>query len=72
MERAEVVALLKELGVGLLIQPTMVMIEQRKPDHYQLRLQGNYDRSEIEHFVQKFDLSVKEDTAKKYLVIFKL
>ena len=28
MERAEAVALLKELSVGLLIQPTMVMIEK--------------------------------------------
>jgi hypothetical protein len=71
MERAEAVALLKELGVGLLIQPTMVMIEKRTPDRYQLRIQGNYDRNEIERFVQKFYLSVKEDKAKNYLFIFK-
>ncbi len=71
MERAEAVALLKELGAGLLIQPTMVMIEQRTPDHYQLRIKGNYNRNEIEQFAQKFYLSVKEDKTKNYLFIFK-
>ena len=71
MQRYEAVALLKELGAGLLNQPTLVMIEQRTPDSFQLIVKGDYDRREVEMFIQKFDLVVKEDTDKGHLLIFK-
>ena len=52
MERAEAVALLKELVAEQLIQPSLVLIEQRSPDRYQLQVKGNYDLQEIEMFVK--------------------
>ncbi len=57
MERAEAVALLKELIGEQLIQPSLVLIEQRSLDRYQLQIKGNYNLQEIEMFVKnKFSL----------------
>ena len=52
MKRTEAVALLKELGAEQLIQPTLVLIEQRSSDGYQLQIKGNYNFQEIETFVK--------------------
>jgi hypothetical protein len=52
MKRTEAVALLKELGAEKLIQPTLVLIEQRNSDGYQLQIKGNYNFQEIETFVK--------------------
>ena len=41
LERKEAVALLKELGIEHLIPPSSVLIQQRTPDNYQLRLEGD-------------------------------
>lgn len=71
MKRHEAVALLKELGGLGLIQPSLVLIEQRKPDSYQLCVKGNYDRCQIERFVQRYPLAIEEDLAKGFLCIFK-
>jgi len=62
MHRYEAVVLLKELGAENLIQPTLVLIEQRRPDNYQLCMKGNYDRFRLENFIKKFDLAFEEDT----------
>jgi hypothetical protein len=70
MHRYEAVALLKELDAQHLIQPSMVLIEQRKPDIYELHLKGLYDLELIEGFVKQYDLAVKEDTMNGYLIIF--
>jgi hypothetical protein len=70
MKRHEAVALLKELGSEHLLQPTFVVIEQRKPDSYQLCVKGDYDRCQIEVFIQKYALSVEEDITKGVLCIF--
>jgi len=43
---------LKELGAEQLIQPTLVLIEQRSSDGYQLQIKGNYNFQEIETFVK--------------------
>jgi hypothetical protein len=72
IKRVEAVALLKELGSEKLIQPSVVLIEQRKPDKYQLCVKGNYDCYEIESFLKKYNLSFEEDITKGYLCIFKL
>ena len=71
MKRAEAVALLKELGEEHLIQPSLVSIEQRKPDGFELCIKGFYDLELITAFIRKFDLTVKEDKTKGYLCIFK-
>ena len=71
MQRYEAVALLKELSAEHLIQPSLVVIEQRKPDSYQLCLKGNYDRTEIELFLKNYHLTIEEH-ATKGLCIFEL
>ena len=71
MQRYEAVTLLKELGAEQLIQPSSVLIEQRKPDRYELQIKGSYDLELIRRFVQQYSLMVKEDTTKGHLVIFK-
>jgi hypothetical protein len=70
LDRKEAVALLKELGIEHLIQPTFVLIKQRTPDSYQLEIKGDYDLKEIERLLKnrKFCLEEKKD----YLIIFKL
>lgn len=70
MKRHEAVALLKELSAEHLLQPSWVLIEQRKPDSYQLCIKGAYDRSDIGIFVQRYNLEI-EDSTKGYLCIFK-
>ena len=52
MKRAEAVALLKELVAEQLIQPSLVLLEQRSPDRYQLQIKGSYNFQEIEMFVK--------------------
>jgi hypothetical protein len=71
MKRAEAVALLKELSAEHLIQPSLVLIEQRRPDSYQLCLKGYYDRTGIELFLKNYPLAIEEHTTKG-LCIFKL
>ena len=53
MKRAEAIALLKELQAEHLLQPTAVLIEQRKPDNFELKIKGNYNCEEIEVFLNK-------------------
>lgn len=69
MKRTEAITLLKELGAELLIQPTLVLIEQRCPDSYQLRIKGDYDVQEIEVFLKNKFL-IEEN--KNYLIISSL
>jgi hypothetical protein len=38
MKRAEAIALLKELEAEHLLQPTAVLIEQRRSDNFQLKI----------------------------------
>lgn len=71
VKRSEAVALLKELSAEHLIQPSWVLIQQRKPDDYQLCFKGDYDIHQIEVFLENRTLSVEEDTTAGYLCIFK-
>ena len=52
MRRTEAVNLLKELAAEQLIQPSLVLINERSPDVYQLQIKGNYNFQQIEMFVQ--------------------
>jgi hypothetical protein len=69
LDRKEVVALVKELGDRMLIQPTFVIVEHRTPDKHQLRIKGDYDCQEIEAFLTNRGFSYEENA--DYLIIFK-
>jgi len=60
---------LKELGIEHLIQPSLVLIEQRKPDRFQLQINGVYDRPHVEVFLKNRGYSYEEN--QDYLIIFK-
>jgi len=51
-----------------LVQPSFVIIEQREPNEYQLKIKGDYDSETIKKFVQKKNFSVQEDGV--FLLIF--
>jgi hypothetical protein len=70
MKRGEAIALLKELCVASLIQPSLVLIEQRSPESCELRIKGDYDKQLMDIFLQERNLSVVENN-KGYLSIFK-
>ncbi|MGD0644795.1 MAG: hypothetical protein ABSA75_07810 [Candidatus Bathyarchaeia archaeon] len=68
MKRTEAICLLKELVAEQLIQPSLVLIEQKSPDGYQLQIKGDYDFQQIEMFVKdRFSL----EESKGYLILFK-
>jgi hypothetical protein len=69
MKRKEAIALLKELSDKQLIQPTFVLIEQRKPDSFELEIKGNFDCQAIDQFVNN-RFMVKENLEKGILIIF--
>ncbi len=71
MDRKEAVALLKELSVECLVLPSLVLIEKRKADSYQLRIKGDYDRQLIVTFLNKKKFECEENLDKGYLCIFK-
>ncbi len=68
LDRKEAVALLKEIGIEQLIQPSLVLVEKRKPDSYQLKIKGNYDLKQITIFLKNRGFSLEEN--EDYLVIF--
>ena len=69
MKREEAAALLKELGTEHLVQPSLVLIEKRKPDRYQLQIRGDYNRQLIGIFLKKRHFSF--EMSNDYLIVFK-
>ena len=67
--RKEAVALLKELGDRELVQPLMVIIQQRPPNRFQLKIRGSFNQLAIEIFLKNrgFSYEAKED----YLIIYR-
>ncbi len=64
-------ALLKELVAYNLIDPSYVSMVQTKPEYYQLKIKGNYDKR-IEEFAKSNNLAIEEDKEQKIiLVIYK-
>lgn len=68
MDRKEAIALLFELGTCQLINPCLVVLEQNKPDKYQLKIKGDYSFRDVAVFL-KNRFCLKE--VNNYLVIFK-
>lgn len=52
LKRNEAVDLLKELVVEHLIQLSLVLIEQKSPDKYQLQIKGKYNLQLVKLFVK--------------------
>ncbi len=71
MHRYEATALLKELYAEHLIDPSFALIEQRKPDRYELHIKGLYDLNLIKGFAKQYSLAVEENKKNGYLVIFR-
>jgi len=63
--------LLKELVANDLVDPSIVAIGLRYPDHYQIQIKGDYKTQEIEEFAKHNKLIIDEDKEKKYLRIYK-
>jgi hypothetical protein len=53
VDRKEAAAILTELGANQLVNPNLVLIEQRSPDKNQLQIRGDFDRRRIELFLKK-------------------
>jgi hypothetical protein len=43
----------------------------RKPKDYQIQIECDYNRLEIEAHAKKYGLTIEEDKERKYLLIFK-
>ncbi len=69
MNRKEAVALFTDLVANGHVQPHLVLIEQKKPDKFQLKIKGDYDSQQIELFLKKRGVSCEKN--KDYLIIFK-
>ena len=67
LDRKEATALLKELDAEHLVQPLMVLVDQRKPDNCLLKIKGEYDRKEIQVFLKNRGFSYEENN--NYLII---
>jgi hypothetical protein len=64
--------MLKELVSKDLVEPSFVHISESTPDHYQIQIKCDYNKTEIEEYAKKHGLTIREDKERKYLVIFKL
>jgi hypothetical protein len=70
LQRKEAVALIKELDNNqLLVSPNMVIIENQKAGHYQIKIKGEYNYKEIEIFLKNREYSYK--ISNDYLIIYK-
>jgi len=67
LDRKEATALLKELGAEHLVQPLMVLVDQKKPDNCQLKIKGEYNSKEIQVFLKNRGFSYQENN--DYLII---
>jgi len=68
MNRREAIALLSELGANQLVNPSFVILEQRKTDKYQLKIKGDYCLQEIETLAKnRFSIDEKQN----FLIIYK-
>lgn len=70
LNRKEAVTLFTELIAEGHVHPSFVLIEQRKPDKFQLKIKGSFDRQEIELRFKNKGFSFEE--SQDFLIIFKL
>jgi hypothetical protein len=71
LDRQQAMAMLKELVVHTLVEPSYVHICQKSPEKYQIQLKSDYNREGIEEYAKKHGLTIEEDKGRKYLLIFK-
>jgi hypothetical protein len=64
-------ALLRELIVNNLIEPSYVHVSQKTLDQYLIQIKSDYNREGIEEYAKKHGLTIQEDKERKYLLIFK-
>jgi hypothetical protein len=69
VNRKEAILVLSELGSNMLVNPNLVLIEQREPDKYGLQIRGDYNRQSIVTFLKNKHLSFKMNN--DYLIVFK-
>jgi hypothetical protein len=52
-------AMLKELVLKDLVEPSFVHISERIPDHYQIQIKCDYNKTEIEEHATKHGLTIR-------------
>lgn len=70
MLRAQAIAVLKEIVTNGLIDTAWVSIEKRAPDSFELRIKTDCNRTLIEAFLQKHNLTLEENKQKDWLIIY--
>ncbi len=71
MDRLQAMAMLKELAVNDLVDPSYVSMVEAKPNHFQIQIKCDYNRLKIDEYAKNHGLTKSEDKDRKYLVIFK-
>jgi hypothetical protein len=71
LDRKEATTMLLELIDSHLVDPTCIDIKLRKPEHYQVQIESNYDTEEIKEYAEKHNLAIEQDKEQKYLFIYK-
>jgi hypothetical protein len=71
LDRQQAMAMLKELVINNLVEPSYVHICKKSPEQYQIQLKSDYNRESIEEYGKKHGLTIEEDKERKYLLIFK-
>jgi hypothetical protein len=68
LNRKEAVALFTDLVANGYVQPHLVLIEQKEPNKFQLKIKGEYDSSQTEQFLKIRGLLCEK--TEDYLIIF--
>ena len=71
LDKLQAMAILRESVDNNLVEPSYVSIVQVKPNSFQIRIKCDYYKEDIEAHAKKRGLTITEDKARKYLVIFK-
>ncbi len=70
MLRAQAIAVLKDLATNGLIDTAWVSIEERKTGDFELKVKGNWDKSLIDKFLKKRNLTLEENAKNDWLTIY--
>jgi hypothetical protein len=70
LDRAEAVALLKEIISLHLVQPSLISIEKNPRGGFSLIMKIDGDLQGIRKFIAKKNLAIEEDKKKGYFIIF--
>jgi hypothetical protein len=70
LDRAEAVALVKELISLHLVQPSLISIEKNTRGAFSLIMKIDGDLQGIKHLIAEKNLAIEEDKEKGYFIIF--